>query len=35
MSQQNSGYVYTVKDGTLLRGPNEVDGKIGTWPYSN
>lgn len=35
MSQQNSGYVYTVKDGALLRSPNEVDGKIGMWPYSN
>jgi hypothetical protein len=35
ISQQNSGYVYTVKEGTLLRGPNEVDGNIGMWPYSN
>jgi hypothetical protein len=35
ISQQKSGYVYTVKDGTLLRSPNEVDGKIGMWPYSN
>lgn len=32
---QDDGYTYTVKDGELLRVPNEVDGEVGVWPFSD
>lgn len=34
MSLQDSGYVYTVKDEELLRGPIEIKGQMGMWPFS-
>ncbi|WP_114579453.1 acetoacetate decarboxylase family protein [Saliphagus sp. LR7] len=35
MSLKDSGYVFTVKDGVLLRGSIEIDGEMGMWPFSD
>lgn len=32
---RDDGYTYTVRDGELLRVPNEVDGEVGAWPFSD
>lgn len=35
METQDDGYIYTVKDGKLLRVLNEVDAKVGAWPFTD
>jgi hypothetical protein len=35
METQDDGYTYTVKDDELLRVPNEINGEIGAWPFTD
>jgi hypothetical protein len=34
LDQRQKGASYTVKDGTLLREPLTLDGRLGAWPWS-
>lgn len=35
LEMRDDGYTYTVKDGELLRVPNEVHGEMGAWPFTD